>query len=215
MDGGDRVSGGRVTVVGRVLGPISTNCWIITCVETGSVLVVDPGGPPGALAELLPGPDSRSEAAVVNTHGHFDHVWGNLELELPTMIHRLDAGMMASAREAGGCWGYEVPQPPPPSAFLEDGDPLRLGGMEFRVIHTPGHTPGSVCLLGHGLLITGDTLFRGSVGRTDLPGGDGGRLMLSLRRFMTLDDDLRVLPGHGEETVLGFEKRTNPFLKGI
>lgn len=205
----------RVTVARRVLGPISTNCWLITCAETGSLLVVDPGGFPGPVMEFLPKGDSRSYAMVLNTHGHFDHLWGNRELGLPSMIHRLDAGMLASAREAGDCWGYVVPSPPPPSLLLEDGDPVRLGNMEFRVIHTPGHTPGSICLEGHGLLITGDTLFRGSVGRTDLPGGSHGQLMLSLRRLMPLDDRLRVLPGHGDETVLGFEKKSNPFLDGI
>jgi glyoxylase-like metal-dependent hydrolase (beta-lactamase superfamily II) len=204
-----------VIVTRRMLGPVSTNCWLIACAETGSVLVVDPGGPPGPVMEFLRKADAPPEAVVVNTHGHFDHVWGNRELGLPSMIHRLDAGLMASARDSGDCWGYRVPPPPPPSVLLEDGDTVRLGGMEFSVIHTPGHTPGSICLEGHGLLISGDTLFRGSVGRTDLPGGSHGQLMLSLRRLMPLDDGLRVLPGHDDETVLGFEKRNNPFLDGI
>lgn len=199
-----------------VLGPISTNCWVLKCRETRIALVVDPGGNTAPLVRVLSEMEVREVATVLNTHGHFDHVWGNGELGFPTAIHRLDAPMLAAAAPMAAEWGYSIAAPPVPARVLEDGDTVRAGSLRFKVIHTPGHSPGSICLLGHGLLVSGDTLFQGSVGRTDLQGSDPAQLLTSLReRILPLSDSLMVLPGHGPATTMKRERLTNPFLEGL
>lgn len=195
-----------------VLGPIETNCWIIACPETGLGMVVDPGGNTAPLGAVVDRMGIGELTATVNTHGHFDHVWGNGELGVPTMIHRLDAPMLSRAVEVAASYGFTIAPPPAPSRLLEDTDEVRVGNLCFTVIHTPGHSPGSICLLGHGLLFSGDTVFQGSIGRTDLPGGDYGQIIRSIReRIIPLSETLRVLPGHGPETTLKRETATNPF----
>lgn len=204
--------GGSANLGHAVLGPIGTNCWIISCPETAMAMVVDPGGDTAPLQGVMAGMGIATLTAVINTHGHFDHTWGNGQLGVPTMIHRLDAGMLSRACETAASFGFSAPRPPAPSRLLEDLDEVRVGNLCFTVIHTPGHTPGSICLLGHGLLFSGDTVFRGSIGRTDLPGGDHRLITRSIReRIMPLPPMLRVLPGHGPETTLEWETETNPF----
>lgn len=204
---------GNTPIVRRVvLGPIETNCWIIGCPETGLGMVVDPGGNTAPLGAVINGMGIGEITATVNTHGHFDHVWGNGELGVPTMIHRLDAPMLSLACEVAASYGFRISTPPPPSRLLEDMDEISTGNLRFTVIHTPGHSPGSICLLGHGLLFSGDTVFQGSIGRTDLPGGDHRQITRSIReRIIPLAGILRVLPGHGPETTLETEIATNPF----
>lgn len=196
-----------------IMGPIETNCWIIGCPVRREAMVVDPGGTTENLPGTLKAMGIDRIPLVVNTHGHFDHVWGNAELGVDTAIHRLDAPMLPLAPGAGASWGFTVPEPPPPARMLNDGDRIRTGDLVFTVLHTPGHSPGSICLLGHGLLLSGDTLFQGSAGRTDLPGGDEYTMRNTLARvILSLDDSLRVLPGHGPETTMRREKNRNPFL---
>jgi len=207
-----KANGSAVNLKRVVLGPIETNCWIAACPETGLAIVVDPGGSTASLGPLMAAMGVTELKAVINTHGHFDHVWGNGELGVPTMIHRLDAPMLSHAREAAASYGFPIPVPPAPSRLLDDTDEIRVGNLRFTVIHTPGHSPGSICLLGHGLLFSGDTIFQGSIGRTDLPGGDFREISRSIReRIMPLPETLRVLPGHGPETTLKRETATNPF----
>ncbi len=207
-----KTNGSGVNLRQVVLGPIETNCWIAACPETGLAIVVDPGGGTASLGPLMAAMGVTELNAVINTHGHFDHVWGNGELGVPTMIHRLDASMLSHAREAAASYGFQIPAPPAPSRLLDDTDEIRVGNLRFTVIHTPGHSPGSICLLGHGLLFSGDTIFQGSIGRTDLPGGDFREISRSIReRIMPLPETLRVLPGHGPETTLKRETATNPF----
>lgn len=195
-----------------VIGPIETNCWIAGCPESGLGIVVDPGGNTAPLGAIMTGLGITELMAVVNTHGHFDHVWGNGELGVPTMIHRLDAPMLSHACETAASYGFSITPPPAPSRLLDDADEIRVGSLCFTVIHTPGHSPGSICLLGHGLLFSGDTVFKGSIGRTDLPGGDYRQIARSIReRIVPLPETLRVLPGHGPETTLKRETATNPF----
>lgn len=203
---------GGVNLGRVVLGPIETNCWIAGCPATGLAMVIDPGGNTAPLRTAMAAMGIVALTAVVNTHGHFDHTWGNAELGVPTMIHRLDAAMLHRTCETAALYGFSAPMPPAPSRLLEDLDEIRVGNLCFTVIHTPGHSPGSICLLGHGLLFSGDTVFQGSIGRTDLPGGDSGVIMRSIReRIMPLPGTLRVLPGHGAETTLKRETDTNPF----
>jgi glyoxylase-like metal-dependent hydrolase (beta-lactamase superfamily II) len=195
-----------------VLGPIETNCWIVGCPETGRAIVVDPGGGTAPLVSATTAIGLSAVTAVVNTHGHFDHVWGNGEMGVPTMIHRLDAPMLSMACGVAASYGFSMTPPPAPSRLLDDGDEIRVGTLCFTVIHTPGHSPGSVCLLGHGLLFSGDTVFQGSIGRTDLPGSDHRLIIRSIHeRIMPLPETLRILPGHGPETTLKREIATNPF----
>jgi glyoxylase-like metal-dependent hydrolase (beta-lactamase superfamily II) len=156
-----------------------------------------------------------SVTAVVNTHGHFDHVWGNGEMGVPSRIHMLDAPTLSAACDFAASSGFSMMPPPAPSRLLNDAVEIRVGTLRFTVIHTPGHSPGSICLLGHGLLFSGDTVFQGSIGRTDLPGSDHRLIIRSIReRIMPLPETLRVLPGHGPETTLKREIATNPFFPG-
>jgi glyoxylase-like metal-dependent hydrolase (beta-lactamase superfamily II) len=202
-----------VSVRCLTLGPLATNCWILKCPVTGLALIVDPGGSTEALPAILNQMKVVGVEMVVNTHGHFDHVWGNAEIRAETAIHSLDAPMLPLAREMAASWGFSVSPPPAPGRLLSDGDVVIAGKIAFKVLHSPGHSPGSICLLGHGLLVSGDTLFQGSIGRTDLPGGDSRTMMKTLKNvLLPLDDSLRVLPGHGPETCMRIEKLENPWL---
>jgi glyoxylase-like metal-dependent hydrolase (beta-lactamase superfamily II) len=196
-----------------VVGPIQTNCYTIRCPETGKVLVIDPGADSSVLDQELDRVD-----CIVYTHGHFDHVGGASGLirrfSPETMIHLEDVEMLSSAVVHAAEWGGMIQQPPPPHRLLHHGDTVDVGVLSFSIIHTPGHSGGSICISGHGLVFSGDTLFAGSVGRTDLPGSSPSKMRDSLKnRVMLFDDNLAVLPGHGPPSTMGKEKKHNPFLK--
>jgi len=196
-----------------VVGPIQTNCYAVRCPETGKVLVIDPGADSSALDQELEKAD-----CIIYTHGHFDHVGGAVVLirrfSPETMIHLEDAEMLSSAAVHAAELGFNIQQPPPARRFLQGGDTVNVGVLSFSVIHTPGHTGGSICISGHGLVFTGDTLFAGSAGRTDLPGSFPDRMRDSLENKVVLfDDGLVVFPGHGPSSTMGDEKRHNPFLR--
>lgn len=199
-----------------VVGLFQTNCYLVGCPETKQALVLDPGG---EVAPVLERARTRglSITTVVNTHGHYDHILGNAELVRRTgaalLIHELDAPLLSAPEHDFSFLLGLRRERSQPTRLLRAGDTVAVGSLSFTVLYTPGHTPGSICLLGHGLLFSGDTLFHLGVGRTDLPGGDMEALMRSLEEVvLPLDDALRVYPGHGPETTLGFEKRNNPFL---
>ncbi len=193
------------------------NCYLLS--SLGRAVAVDPGGDSGRILEALQ-EDGLELESVVCTHGHFDHVGGCRELVEATgadlLVHRQAApGLQQAVEHALGMMGLHIPAPPPPTGYLEDGGRVEVSGCDMRVVHTPGHSPGSVCLEGEGLLVSGDLIFAGSVGRTDLPGGSMELLQRSLRKILGgLDDSVRILPGHGPETTVGGERRTNPFLRG-
>jgi glyoxylase-like metal-dependent hydrolase (beta-lactamase superfamily II) len=200
-----------------VLGAFQVNCYLLWSAATASAVCIDPGDAGSEVAAAIERLGLTLEA-IVCTHAHLDHIMGVRELvaatAAPLMLHTDDQWLAARLPEAAERWfGARVPPCPAASRLLRDGDAIEVGGVSLRVVHTPGHTPGSICLHGHGRLFSGDTLFRASIGRTDLPGGDFDVLSRSLRRlFAELDDTIDVLPGHMEATTIGHERRTNPFV---
>lgn len=199
-------------------GQLEQNCYLLADPARGGAVLVDPGEDAGMfLAEL--GRRRLTLEAIWLTHGHVDHIMGvgavKAATGAPVYLHPADRDLYDALPEQGRWMGMELEAPPPPDFPLADGQHLALGAHHLLVRHTPGHSPGSVSLVGDGLIIGGDVLFSGSVGRTDLPGGDFATLLQSLHRvFLTLPDSTRVLSGHGPETTVGIERLTNPFLTG-
>lgn len=198
------------------VGPIMANCFIVGCPETREAAVIDPGDEADRILFELA--ESRLKVVqIVNTHGHFDHVGANRRLKsataAPLSIHALDAPMLQSLARSAAAWGLRAEDSPAPDRLVEEGDLISFGNLALKVIHTPGHTPGGISLLVDGHLFVGDTLFAGSVGRTDFPGGDFDTLRASIqKKLFTLPDDVRVHTGHGPDTFIGEEKRHNPFV---
>lgn len=201
------------------VGPLHCNCTILGDEVTHEAVVVDPGD---NIAEIL----SRLQKhgltlrQIIVTHAHIDHVGGAALLKratgAPVLLNQRDMGLLSAMDMQAGWLGVPTPEVGTPDASAEDGLTVGLQSLPAQVIHTPGHTPGSICLLfpNQELLIAGDTLFAGSIGRTDLPGGDGRQILRSLRdRLLVLPDRTRVLPGHGPETTIGNERQSNPFLQ--
>ncbi|MBI5582646.1 MAG: MBL fold metallo-hydrolase [Deltaproteobacteria bacterium] len=200
-----------------VVGPIQANCFVLGHEETREALVIDPGDEAQRILSTLR-KNNLTLKTIVNTHGHFDHVGGNKALQeatgAPILIHSGDAPLLAHLADSAAVWGMRVEDSPAPDRLLEDGDEIGFGGVTLRVIHTPGHSPGGIALFTPGHLFVGDTLFAGSIGRTDFPGGDYGTLIQSVRkRLFVLGDDVQVYPGHGPATTLGQERQFNPFFQ--
>jgi len=194
------------------VGDLDTNCWLVDDGQGGPTLVVDPGGEPQVILEAL---GDEPVAGIILTHGHFDHIGAVRALknrfEVPLMIHAADAGSITTPAGSGGAlFGFDVSSPQA-DRLLADGETIESGQLVLTVLHTPGHTPGSICLLGGGHLLSGDTLFAGSIGRTDFPGGDMTAMRRSIARLASLPDEVRVHPGHGPETSIARERRVNPF----
>jgi len=206
-----------VRILRLTVGPLDVNCYLIS--GEGKAMAVDPGGDADRVVAALDEGGLELES-IVCTHGHFDHVGGCRGLMEATgaglLVHREAAvGLEEAVEHSLAITGRPLPQPPAPTGFLDDGDTVGPDGLAFRVLHAPGHSPGSICLLGEGVLISGDVIFAGSVGRTDLPGGSTELLQRSIAKVLRgLDDSVRILPGHGPETTVGRERRTNPFLSG-
>jgi hydroxyacylglutathione hydrolase len=200
-----------------VVGPFAANAYVAACTRTGEAVLVDPGGDIARVLALRePG---QKVTRIFCTHGHIDHVAGAAEARAetgaPLQIHAGDEGWLAALPRQAEMFGFEPVEPPPVDHRHEDGEELRVGQCTARVIHTPGHSPGSSCLFfpEARVLFTGDTLFSGSVGRTDLPGGDYDALFRSIKeKLFPLGDDVRFHPGHGPAGLLGDERRANPFV---
>ena len=203
------------------VGPLHCNCTILGDETTREALVVDPGDNiPEILSRLQK--HGLTLRQIVVTHAHIDHVGGAAQLRkltgAPVIMNQQDLGLLGMMEMQAGWLGVPTPEVAPPDASAEDGLTVGLATLPAQVLHTPGHTPGSICLLFHfndqHLLLAGDTLFAGSIGRTDLPGGDGKQILRSLReRLLVLPDMTRVVPGHGPETTIGEERQSNPFLQ--
>jgi glyoxylase-like metal-dependent hydrolase (beta-lactamase superfamily II) len=199
-----------------VVGAFAENTWLVADPATGDALVIDPGGETARVLGLAQ-PDFRI-GRVLATHGHVDHVFGAEELcrrtGAPFQIHAGDEPFVRALPGQAAGLGFGAARSPRVAAFLSDGDVIRVGGHEARVIHTPGHSPGGVSLFfpADGVLFTGDTLFSGSIGRTDLPGGDAPELLRSIReKLFPLGDEVRFFPGHGPGGTLGEERLENPY----
>jgi hydroxyacylglutathione hydrolase len=199
-----------------VVGPFAENTWLVADSATGDALVIDPGGDTARVLGLAQ-PDFRI-GRILATHGHVDHIAGAEELcrrtGAPFQIHPGDEPFVRALPGQAAGLGFGKARSPEVSAFLADGDTVRVGTHEARVIHTPGHSPGGVSLLfpADQVLFTGDTLFAGSVGRTDLPGGNAPELLRSIReKLFPLGDEVRFFPGHGPGGTLGEERRRNPY----
>ena len=204
------------------VGPLEVNCYILSDPETKEAFVIDPGGDADNIRRAVEGAGLKVKY-IVNTHGHFDHVGADGSLReafagSELAIHGGDARLLSEAHDHGVIFGARLDKQPAPDRLLEDGAVLSAGSLSLRVIHTPGHTQGGVCLFeeNEGVLFTGDTLFAGSVGRTDFPGGSFEELMSSIvNKVLPLGDEVKVYPGHGPSSTIALEKDTNPFINGV
>ena len=201
-----------------VVGPLGVNCLILGDKQSKEGVVIDPG----ADCEMILGAVDRLGLTIkylINTHGHFDHVGCNGPILKETgaefLIHEKDLDLLKMASRSAHKYGLVVEDSPAPGRYLVDGMRLDFGRRSIEVLHTPGHTEGGCCLLlrNEKLVVTGDTLFADSVGRTDLPGGSHEILMASIKdKLMPLEDDTLVWPGHGPSTTIGHERRLNPYI---
>jgi len=198
------------------VGQLDTNCYLVFDEASREAMVIDPGDEPDRIRASI---DARKlqPTTIIFTHAHYDHVCAVRELkdayQARILMHEDEARTYAETKKRCLAWGYEETDFPPPDMTVRENDEVRLGKAYFRVIHTPGHTPGGICIYGEGLLFAGDTLFHGSVGRTDLPGGSMPDLLQSLGKLALLDPSTRVLCGHDVETTIGIELRLNPFMR--
>jgi len=198
-----------------VVGPIQANCYILGCERTKLSAVIDPGDEVDRILTSLARDELRL-LYIINTHGHFDHTGGNKALKEATraelLIHPADAARILNQAASAASWGLRVENSPPPDRYIEEGDIITFGDISLKVLHTPGHSPGGISLVTDKVVFVGDTLFAGSIGRTDFPGGDYETLIRSVRtKIFPLGDEVVVYPGHGPQTTVGDEKRHNPF----
>ncbi|NLI01618.1 MAG: MBL fold metallo-hydrolase [Chthonomonadales bacterium] len=199
------------------VGPMDNNTYLIGDEATREAFIVDPGFGTAPIMDQV-NSDGWTVRTVLNTHAHLDHIAENaLFVEVfgaGLALHPADRALMDAAGAQAQWFGVPPPRMVTPTHDLWDGEELALGGSSVRVIHTPGHSPGSVCFAGPDWIVVGDLIFAGGIGRADLPGGDYDTLIESIRsRILTLDDTVRLYPGHGPSTTVGQERRTNPFLR--
>ena len=205
-------------VRGLVVGVFQENCWVVGNRRTGEGICIDPGDQPDEILALARDMGVTIKL-IANSHAHIDHVMGVQGIHSATgakfLLHPSDLELLRTGwRGAAARFGIDVSHgPPDPDAFVADGDVVEVEGLQLKTIGTPGHTPGSVSFYTEGMLFSGDTLFRGSIGRTDLPGGSMEEEMSSIvNRLLVLPEETMVLPGHMEETTIAFERKHNPFV---
>jgi hydroxyacylglutathione hydrolase len=199
-----------------VVGPLQVNCYIVYDEKSKEAMVIDPGDDGQEILGLIKGKGLKVKY-IVNTHAHFDHVGANKLLKDSTgaelLIHEEDSGLLGDTANQARMFGMTAASSPQADRYVKHGDVLTVGGLSFTVLHTPGHSAGGICLMGDGVVFTGDALFAGSIGRTDLGGGDLMTLITSIRtNLLVLPDETVVLSGHGPQSTIGEERRDNPFL---
>ncbi|MDP8214511.1 MAG: MBL fold metallo-hydrolase [Candidatus Euphemobacter frigidus] len=202
-----------------VVGPLQANCYLLADEPGGSVGIIDPGGDPEEIRSIIER-ENWTPVVLINTHGHIDHIAANRILkeryDIPLLIHAGDADCLTDPALNLSMPGFGPVDSPPCDRELRDDDEITVGRLTLKVIHSPGHSPGSICLNLHrpgepNIIFTGDTLFAGGVGRTDFPGGSMNQLMASIKdRLFTFPDETIILPGHGPRSTIGEERRSNP-----
>jgi hydroxyacylglutathione hydrolase len=200
-----------------VVSPLASNCWIVGA-EGGEGLIIDPGGNHDDISRAIAA-DSMDIKLIILTHGHSDHIASLYEIQAGTgaevAVHAADADFLEGRGSYSSQFGISYKTPHPPDRLLHEGDTLGITGLELTVIHTPGHTPGSICLYAPGKVFTGDTLFRRGIGTTMMPGSSRSQLTDSIiLKLMTLPDETVIYPGHGRETTIGLERKDNPYANG-
>jgi hydroxyacylglutathione hydrolase len=205
-----------------VVGPLQANCYVVWDKDGGSAAIIDPGGDSEEIVSVIE-EEKLKPVVLINTHGHIDHIAANRAIkeryDIPLLIHAEDAACLTDPGLNLSAMGFGNLDSPPCDRELRDGDEIPVGEIMLKVISTPGHSPGGICLLisrsdQPDVIITGDTLFAGGVGRTDFPGGSWSRLMESIRnRLLSFPDETIILPGHGPHSTIGEEKSSNPFLR--
>lgn len=198
------------------VGPFGVNCFIVGCEEKQECVVIDPGDEADRILQKI-NSEKLSVVSIVNTHCHIDHVGGVDRMKkmtgCPLYIHRAEEPLLKAVGQQALLFGLPMMSAPQPDSFLEEGDIVQVGAGSLKVLETPGHSPGSISLLGEGFVIVGDLIFAGSVGRTDLYGGSFEALQRSINdKIMVLDDETIIYCGHGPRTTVGQEKAYNPFL---
>jgi glyoxylase-like metal-dependent hydrolase (beta-lactamase superfamily II) len=201
------------------VGPLQCNCSIVACKETGEAAIIDPGGDFKKIVDACNANNLKIKY-LLHTHAHFDHIAGSKELKQATgaqiLLHKGDQWLYDNLTKQGSMFGFRFDEPLPVDRWLEDDEIIEIGKVKTSVIHTPGHTPGSLCFAAadkESILFSGDTLFHRSIGRTDLWGGSYEQIINSIEnRLLTLDDSTRVICGHGPDTDIWSEKKQNPFL---
>ena len=205
------------SVVTLTNGGFAENCYLVADPGSGDAAIVDPGEEAGLFLARLKS-ERWTLRAIWLTHAHVDHVAGvaavRAGLEVPVFLHPADRALYDGVPGQAAMFGLDATAPPPPDRAFAEGESVSVGACTFRVIHTPGHSPGGVCLVGHGIAFVGDTLFAGSIGRTDLPGGNLRALVEAVHlKLFVLPDATVVYSGHGPATTIGAEKRANPFVQ--
>jgi hydroxyacylglutathione hydrolase len=200
------------------VGPLDVNCYLAGSSTTREVFIIDPGDDLQKVRDKIVSADLIPRA-IINTHGHIDHAGGvsllKEQLGIPYYLHEAECPLLEALPAESVMFGLNLTGIPKPDMLLHDDQTLCAGDTVFKVIHTPGHSPGGICLLSGGNLFSGDTLFAGSVGRGDLPGGNFHQVIHSIKnKLLCLDDQIVVYPGHGPTTSIGREKRYNPYLTG-
>lgn len=209
----------KLLLKGLEVGPFLSNCYLVGAEESKEGMVVDPGADADLVLREIESLGLKIKLIAI-THGHIDHIMAIAQVKEATgaelAIHRDDLPLLQERHSPmATAFGLRYPSPPQPERVLLGGEKLEVGGLSFLVLHTPGHSPGGICLYGEGVVFTGDTLFQGSIGRFDMPGADGRVLLNSIHtKLMVLPDDTIVLPGHGPQTTIATERRWNPFLRG-
>ena len=198
-----------------IVGPLQVNCYVVYDEHSLDAVVIDPGDQPEKVLKLAKSKGLRI-SSIICTHGHFDHTGGIYTIREKTgakiLLHIDELPVYTRAESQGAIWGFNIVQPPHPDQFVKDGDEISAGSLMLRVIHTPGHSPGGICLATEGIVFTGDTVFAGSIGRTDFPGGSIEALKVSFKKILAFPPETILYPGHGNWTTVSDEWRQNFFV---